>query len=38
VKSRLTDLSAAELRKVRGYEKRNRNRKGVVNEVDKRLA
>ena len=38
VKSRLTDLSAAELRKVRDYEKRNQNRKGVMKEVDKRLA
>ena len=38
VKSRLTDLSAAELRKVREYEKRNQNRKGVIKEVDKRLA
>jgi polyhydroxyalkanoate synthesis regulator phasin len=37
VKSRLTDLSAAELRKVRDYEKRNQNRKGVIKEVDKRL-
>jgi polyhydroxyalkanoate synthesis regulator phasin len=37
VKSRLTDLSAAELRKVRDYEKRNQNRKGVMKEVDKRL-
>jgi len=37
VKSRLTDLSAAELRKVHDYEKRNQNRKGVIKEVDKRL-
>ncbi|MEK6252590.1 MAG: hypothetical protein AABM43_11720 [Actinomycetota bacterium] len=38
VKSRLADLSAAELRKVRDYEKRNQNRKGVVTEIDKKLA
>ena len=38
MKSRLTDLSPAELRKVRDYEKRNQNRKGVLKEVDKRLA
>lgn len=38
VKSRLTDLTAAELRKVRDYEKRNQNRKGVMKEVEKRLA
>ncbi|HEY8640588.1 MAG TPA: hypothetical protein VIL53_08800 [Solirubrobacterales bacterium] len=38
VKSRLADLSAAELRKVRDYEKRNQNRKGVVKEIDKKLA
>jgi polyhydroxyalkanoate synthesis regulator phasin len=37
VRSRLTDLSAAELRKVREYEKRNKNRKGVVKEIDKKL-
>jgi hypothetical protein len=37
VKSRLTDLSAADLRKVRSYEKRNQNRKGVVGDIEKRL-
>ncbi len=37
VKSRLADLTPAELRKVREYETRNRNRKGVINAVDKRL-
>jgi polyhydroxyalkanoate synthesis regulator phasin len=38
VKSRLSDLSAADLRKVREYEKRNQNRKGVVKEIDRKLA
>ncbi len=37
VKSRLTDLTAAELRKVRTYEKRNQNRKGIVGDIEKRL-
>jgi hypothetical protein len=38
IKSRLTDLSAADLRKVRTYEKRNENRKGVVGDIEKRLS
>jgi polyhydroxyalkanoate synthesis regulator phasin len=38
VKSRLADLSPPDLRKVRDYEKRNQNRKGVLREVDRRLA
>jgi polyhydroxyalkanoate synthesis regulator phasin len=38
VKSRLRDLSPAELRKVRDYEMRTRKRKGVVNDIDKKLA
>jgi polyhydroxyalkanoate synthesis regulator phasin len=37
VKSRLGDLNRTELRKVREYEKRNRNRKGVVGAIDKQL-
>lgn len=38
VKSRLRDLSPAELRKVREYEMRTQKRKGVVKEIDKKLA
>jgi hypothetical protein len=38
VKSRLGDLSPADLRKVRAYETRNQNRKGVVTAIDKKLA
>jgi polyhydroxyalkanoate synthesis regulator phasin len=38
VKNRLSDLSAADLRKVRTYEKRHANRKGVVSAIDKRLS
>ena len=38
VKSRLGDLSAADLRKVRTYEKRNENRKGVLSDIEKRLS
>ncbi len=38
VKSRLGDLTPADLRKVREYEKRTQNRKGVINAVDKKLA
>jgi YD repeat-containing protein len=37
VKSRLGDLSSAELRKVRTYEKGNQARKGLLNDLDKRL-
>ena len=38
IERRLPELSPAGLRKVRDYEKRNQNRKGVVTEVDKKLA
>jgi polyhydroxyalkanoate synthesis regulator phasin len=38
VKTRLADLTPAELRKVRDYEKRNRNRKGVIKAIDQKLA
>jgi hypothetical protein len=37
VNSRLGDLSPAELRKVRDYEKRNANRKSVLNAVGAKL-
>jgi polyhydroxyalkanoate synthesis regulator phasin len=37
VKSRLGDLTVAELRKVREYESRNRNRKGVVRAIEQKL-
>ena len=37
VQSRLTDLSPAELRKVRDYERRHANRKTVLNSVEERL-
>jgi polyhydroxyalkanoate synthesis regulator phasin len=37
VKSRLGDLTPAELRKVRDYENRNQGRKGVLKEIDRRL-
>jgi hypothetical protein len=35
--SRLTDLTAAELRKVRDYERRNANRKTVLNSIESKL-
>jgi polyhydroxyalkanoate synthesis regulator phasin len=38
VKSRLKDLTPAELRKVRDYEKRTQNRKGVVSAVNSKLS
>ena len=38
VKTRLTDLSAAELRKVRDYERRHGNRKGVLSAVEGKLS
>jgi hypothetical protein len=38
VKSRLSDLTPAELRKVRDYERRNQKRKGVVSEIEKKLS
>ena len=37
VKSRLTDLTPAELRKVRDYEQRNAARKGVMGAIEKKL-
>jgi hypothetical protein len=37
VKTRLTDLTPAELRKVRDYEKRNQARKGILSTVEKKL-
>jgi polyhydroxyalkanoate synthesis regulator phasin len=37
IKSRLRDLTPAELRKVRDYEKRNGKRKGVISAVEKKL-
>jgi polyhydroxyalkanoate synthesis regulator phasin len=38
IKSRLGDLTPAELRKVRDYEKQNSKRKGVISAVEKKLA
>lgn len=38
IQSRLTDLTPAELRKVRDYEKRNANRKSVLNTIGSKLA
>ena len=38
VRSRLSDLTPAELRKIRDYEKRNANRKGVVTAIEKKLS
>jgi hypothetical protein len=37
IKTRITDLTPAELRKVRDYEKRNEKRKGVLTAVEKKL-
>jgi len=37
VQGRLTDLSPAELRKVRDYERRHANRKSVLNAIEKKL-
>jgi polyhydroxyalkanoate synthesis regulator phasin len=37
IKSRLGDLKPAELRKVRDYERRNANRKGVLNSIESKL-
>jgi hypothetical protein len=34
----LADLSPAELRKVRDYERRNANRKGVLSAIQSRLS
>jgi polyhydroxyalkanoate synthesis regulator phasin len=35
--SRLSDLSSAELRRVRAYERQHKNRKGIQTAIDKRL-
>jgi hypothetical protein len=37
VVSRLSDMTAAELRKVRDYERRNANRKTVLNSIEAKL-
>lgn len=37
IKSRLSDLSPAELRQVRSRERRGKARKGIINDIDKRL-
>ena len=37
IKTRLGDLSPAELRKVRDYERRNANRKGVLSAIESKL-
>jgi Tfp pilus assembly protein FimV len=37
VKKRLTDLKKGELRRVRTYETRNKNRKGIVDAIDNKL-
>jgi polyhydroxyalkanoate synthesis regulator phasin len=37
IKTRLGDLSAAELRKVRDYERRHANRKGVLSAIESKL-
>jgi polyhydroxyalkanoate synthesis regulator phasin len=37
VQTRLTDLTPAELRKVRDYERRNANRKTVLNSIEEKL-
>ena len=37
VKGRLSSLTPAELRKVRDYERRNRNRKGILSAIESRL-
>ena len=37
IRTRISDLTPAELRKVRDYEKRNDNRKGVVSAIEKKL-
>ena len=38
VQGRLTDLTPAELRKVRDYERRNANRKTVLNSIEEKLS
>jgi hypothetical protein len=37
IQGRLTDLTPAELRKVRDYERRNANRKSVLNSIETKL-
>jgi hypothetical protein len=37
IRSRLSDLTPAELRKVRDHERRNANRKGVLNAIESKL-
>jgi polyhydroxyalkanoate synthesis regulator phasin len=37
IKSRLGDLKKGELRRVRDYERRNKNRKGIVSAIDGKL-
>jgi Tfp pilus assembly protein FimV len=37
VKRRLSDLKRGELRKVRNYERRTKDRKGIVDAIDKQL-
>ena len=37
IKARLADLTPAELRKVRDYERRNANRKGVLSAIESKL-
>ena len=37
IKTRLGDLSAPQLRKVRDYERRNANRKGVLSAIESKL-
>ena len=37
ITSRMTDLSPAELRKVRDHERRNANRKSVLQAIEKKL-
>jgi hypothetical protein len=38
VQSRLADLTPAELRKVRDYERRNANRKTVLSSIEEKLS
>ena len=38
VQSRLSDLTPAELRKVRDYERRNANRKTVLSSIEEKLS
>ncbi len=37
IKKRLTDLKKGELRRVRTYERRNKDRKGIVSAIDNKL-